>query len=265
MMNATVNDEKKKRVGRPPAKKLLSIADIAGQVDPSASMAGIERQARNPFANYPVRLVEARYFPRDKALDDMSKEELLQYCIRNELFADEWRITRGIFPKSKDQHEKILEIKTDWEEGKIVSFIDARQTHTFPAHHLVFTNIVSPKPGLAHMQPVKSWITNRYRMIHFHMPWPLPTPEKPYAKGKPNQCAIIDDDSIRAQLFFVREVRTGKVIPNKDGNRAKYFLLKDEAEKSLAILRRIYDNGTKGSPDLRLWKKEEGELPEVAD
>lgn len=241
---------------------VISIDDVADQYDPNTSMR-IEQSTRNPFAGYPSRIIEARFYPRNPILDNMTRDDLLQYCVRNELFHKEWIIQKGIPPNAKDQHEKVLSIRTEWKKEKILSFIDRKQTHRFPSHYLVFCNLPPTKPGLARSIPVKSWITRRFRSVWFDMSWPLPTPEDPYRKGEPNKCAIVDDDSMRAQLFFIREPKSGKVVQRQlaDGIPA-FHLLTNDAAQSLPILRRIFVNGTKGSPDLQAWEKEFG-LPEM--
>ena len=267
-----MTEETKRGPGRPPKEQLeeapvkssvLSIDDISDQFDPGATVR-LEQESRNPFADYPVKLIEARYYPRNQLLDQMSKDDLLKYCISNEFLAKEWLIKRGIPKDSKDQHEKILGIETSWQADKVRGFIDSKETHTFPSHHLVFCNLPPTKPGVPRMLPFKSWITRRFRMIWFDLQWPMPTREDPYRVGKHNQCAIVDDDSIRAQMFFERQVKTGAVIPKMNGKLPMFSLLRDDATKSLPILRRIFANGTKGSADLRLWEREEGKLPEAA-
>lgn len=262
----TLNDTEayKRPVGRPRKIALsegVSMLDLSDEFDPDAGDSA-ERSAFNPFGNYPIRLITARYYPRNSLLDSMDETALLEYCIRNEYFHKDWHIVRGIQKDSKDQHDRILSIKTDWKREQILAYIDKRETHTFPSHHLVFTNVAPKKAGLPHAISLKSWMTRRFRMIWFDLPWPMATAENP-EPGKPNQCAVVDDDSVRAQLLYTRQPRTGKVIRRKDGNKASYFLLKRDQEVSLPILRKIFENGTKGSADLQRWAKEEGGLPEV--
>lgn len=258
------NEAIKKPVGRPRKVNLsegVSMLDLTDEFDPEGVDSG-DRAAFNPFSNYPIRLITARYYPRNSLLDTMDEIALLDYCIKNEYFNREWNIVRGIDKDSRDQHEKVLRIKTDWKREQILQYIERRETHTFPSHYLVFTNMIPKKAGLPYAISLKSWITRRFRMIWFDLPWPLPTVDSP-EKGKPNQCAVVDDDSIRAQLLYTRQVRTGKVIRRKDGNKASFFLLKRDQETSLPILRKIYENGTKGSSDLQRWAREEGGLPEA--
>lgn len=260
-----MTDIEKKGPGRPPKKKspYLSIADISDQFDPNSSNAAIRRQRRDPFADYPVKLLELRYYPRDKRLDDMGKDDLLEYCTKNSYLSKDWQVIRITPQVGKDQHERISEIRTDWDEERIRQFIDRKETHVIPSHFLVFTTFPPTKPKVPHAIALKSWITKRFRTIWFDLAWPLPSPDDPYLEGEPYKCAIVDDDSVRAQMFFVRQVKTGKVIPRQNGQNSAYFLLKDDAKESLPILERIYTNATRGSADLRLWEKEEGSLPSV--
>jgi len=245
------------------APGVLSIDDVADQYDPNTTVQ-MERAAQNPFAGYPIKIIEARYYPRDPQLDAMSLNDLLQYCTRNELFHREWIVQRGLLPNSKDQHERVIGIKTDWKKEKILQYIDRRQTHRFPSHHLVFCNLPPTKPGLPRIFPVKSWITRRFRSVWFDLAWPLPTPEDPYRIGDPFKCAIVDDDSMRAQMFFMREPRTGKVVMRTMTKGVPtYHLLAGDGPISLPILRRIFTNGTKGSADLQLWGKEFGGIPDL--
>lgn len=243
---------------------VVSIDALNDTIEQNPGLAA--RGARNPFSDYPVRLIEARYYTRDPRLDEMKKGELLDYCIRNEYFSREWVVDRGVKPMDKDQHVRVLQIKTDWDADQIRAFIDSKETHTFPSHHLVFCNIPGPKPGVPYGIALKSWITKRFRRVWFDLQWELPTPENPYREGEPNKCAIVDDDSIRAQLFFTREVKTGKVIPRRIGNGRDsmymFSLLGGDAARSLEILRNIYTRGTRGSADLQLWEREGG-LPSL--
>jgi len=241
----------------------ITVDDISDQFDPTASV-NLEQQSRNPFADYPQKLIEGRFYPRDHRLDEMKKSDLLQYCIRNEYFAKEWTIRKGIPPNTKDQHEKILGVETSWDDTRIRSFIDRKETHVFPSHHLVFCNLPPTKPGVPRIFSYKSWLTKRFRAVWFDLPWPMPTVEEPYRMGDPLKCAIVDDDSIRAQMFFMRQVKTGKVIMRMASKGFPVFgLLRDDGTRSLPILRRIYTNATRGSADLRMWEREEKGLPEL--
>jgi len=253
------------KVAEPKTRRdVVSIDEITDNVDFNAGT--LERQGRNPFAGYPIRLIEARYYPRDPLLDQLSRDELIQYCIRNEFFSRQWIVKKGIDPTSEDKHKKVMNIKTDWKKEEILRFIDSKQTHTFPSHHLVFIKVPSPKQGVPYMYPAKSWYSKRFERIWFDLQWPMPTPEDPMREGMPNQCAIVSDDSIRAQMFFRRQVKTGKVIRRKvgegNGSINMFALWERDQARSLEILRDIFLRGTKGSADLQAWKRE-GDLPSL--
>jgi len=246
----------------------LGMDDLADQFDESGiGMDQFRERAKNPFTGYPVRLVKARFYPRNPIMDRMSKEDLIQFCIRNLLFHKDWVVQRGFDVKGKDQHEMILnvDVPNGWDADKIREYIDRRQTHTFPSHHLVFTRHRPTKPGVPHAIALKSWFTKRPAMIWFNLAWPLPTPENPYEQGEPMRCQLVDDDSVRAQLFFVRQRVTGKVISRKIGQDSKsdsYFLLKDDQARSAPLLERIFRAGTRGSATMKDWEKTGG-LPEL--
>jgi hypothetical protein len=257
---------------------VISMKDADADFDPSVDIGRVGSRAANPFApeNYDIKLLKVRYFPRNPDLDIMKKTELLEYCIKNELFADGWKVIHS--EASKDAMFKypvtsinITKAKETWSLEKIREFIDITETHFVPAHWLVFTNLPptkrweSPKqPGVAHTIALKSWITKRHQNIWFEMAWPLPTPENPYTQGKPQKCAIVDDDSIRAQLLYIRQPRTGAVVPREVNGISSYFLLSKEMDKSSNILRNIFTRGTKGSKDLQKWGKEmKGGIPNL--
>ncbi len=235
----------------------------------SPGMDQFREAARNPFTGYPIKLIKARYYPRDPLIDRMSKEDLTQFCIRNEFLHRSWVVRRGFDKQDKDQHERILGIEMDgWDADRLRQYVDQRQTHTFPSHHLVFTRIKPPKPGVPHIIAMKSWFTKRHRSIWFDLQWPMPTPENPYQKGDPMRCAVVDDDSLRAQLFYTRQHITGKIISRKIGNDSKidsYFLLRkpqDDQARSAPLLHRIFEQGTRGSKLLQDWEKDGG-LPDL--
>lgn len=249
-----------------PFDNTLSVDDIVNQYDPSVDMKGIGEKGRHPFAGYPVKLIKARYYPKNPAIDLMKKDELVQYCIKNEFFHKDWRITRQIVATDLDKHPKVtkVEMPNEWDADRIRRYIDSKETHTFPSHWIVFTNIAPRKKEVPHSLSIKSWITKRFRVVRFNLPWPLPTPQRPYDAGQPNKCTIVDDDSIRAQLFFKRQVKTGKVIPNMLGDTTTpaYFLLTGDYQQSSIILRNIFENGTRKSAALRQWEREGG-IPEI--
>jgi len=245
---------------------VLSIDDLIEQYDPDGDKAS-ERKARDPFADYEQSLVMARKYPKNPQLDQMDKAELLNYCIEANIFKKGWVVRRGKTPETFDR-TIVKEVKTDDSKEQILAYIDKRETVKFPAHWLVFTNLSNRNPALPWSRGVKSWYTNRFESCAFEMQWPLPTPLDPYRKAeKLNACAIIQDDSVRAQLFFMIQPAKGKVIRRMNGDKNAFVLLKTE-EKSIAILERIFTAGTKGAAeykDLRLWEKHFKGLPEIGE
>lgn len=222
-----------------------------------------EKEAKSPFADYPQLLLEVFLRPPNPGLERWDKADLLMWCMKNDIYHRDWTLKRDVVSK-RDEHLMVKGITTDWSADKIRQWIFGRLTRRVPSHWVVFNLSGDTKPGLAHSRGVKSWITKRFMDCTFDLQWPLSTPRDPYVIGRENQCCVVDDDTVRAQLFYVRKAVTGEVIrrcidPPKN-RQPMYGLFKRDAP-ALVILERIYRNGTKGSGALRQWAKEAGSLP----
>lgn len=245
---------------------VLSIADLEDQFKEGGDKQAAKK-TKDPFFGYKQTLVSARRYPKNPQLNQMSRDDLLRYCINNVIFKKGWVLDRG---KTPDTHEMIVvkAIKTDDSREEILKYIDKRESITFPAHWLVFTTLTNQNPGLPHSLGLKSWYTNRFESVAFEMQWPLPTPSDPFRVAeKKNICTLVSDDSVRAQLLFMNKPVTGEVIRRQNGSNDAYYLLR-LANDSIPILEKLYYNGTKGAndyADLRLWEKESGGLPGFGD
>lgn len=241
----------------------LTVDDLVRELEEGPGGDYERRSPFDPFAGYPTRYIEVRYRPRWKRLDKLPKDGLLQYCLGQNIMAKEWVVTPVDIPSTqKDQRPRFI-IETDWDKDKILAWIDKKELHTIPAHWLVFSRVEAKRIDTPHTRPMKSWITNVHTSISFHLSWPLADRANPYREGKPNQCTIVADDTLRARLMFVRQLVTGATRIRRlyEGGPYMYYLLDREMNYSLPILRNIYTAGTKGSKALQQWEREEGGLP----
>lgn len=201
--------------------RFLTFDSLNGEQDADLDLEQLAAKQNHPFANYPVRTIRQRIYPRNPILDSLDTAGLIEYCRVHEMFHPQKMIVEIQAEKNNPQvkHKKIVKCTLD--KPALLKFIDEKETWTFPSYAVVFCEY-RKKKGVPHSRAIRSFVDNRFYDVVFDKRWVFKD-----GKVRRGFFAIVEDHTVRCQLLFrYHPKKRGKLVVDK-----RYSFLKGDIEQ----------------------------------